>query len=63
MVPSGVEISLRGLLHVLECVCVRSSLRSCDTMDSIETSQQILLECVNLHRHLQLNITMPSLSM
>ena len=63
MVPSGVEISVRGLLHVLECVCIRSSLHSCAAMDSIETSQQILLECVNLHRHLQLNITMQSLSM
>ena len=62
MVPSGVEMSMRGLLHVLECVCVRSSLHSCDAMESIETSQQILLECVNLHRHLQLNTTMHSLS-
>ena len=61
VVPSGVEISMRGLLHVLECVCVRSSLHSCDRMDSIETSQQVLLECVNLHRHLQLNTTMQSL--
>lgn len=63
MVPSGVEISVRGLLHVLECVCIRSSLHSCATMDRIETSQQILMECVNLHRHVQLNTTIHSLSM
>ena len=61
--PSGVEISVRGLLHVLECVCIRSSLHSCATMDRIETSQQILMECVNLHRHVQLNTTIHSLSM
>ena len=52
---------MRGLLHVLECVCIRSSLHSaCATTEHIETSQQILLECVNLHRHFQLNTTMHS---
>jgi len=62
VVPSGVEISMRGLLHVMECVCIRSSLHSCGTLDHIETSQQTLLECVNLHRHLQFNATMHSLA-
>lgn len=63
VVPSGMEISMRGLLHALECVCVRSSLHACkDRMDHIETSQQTLMECVNLHRHLQLNTTMHSLA-
>ncbi|XP_065920874.1 uncharacterized protein [Dysidea avara] len=45
LIPSGVEILLRGLLYVLECVCTRSSLHSCTTLDHIETSQQTLLDC------------------
>ena len=61
IIPSGVEISMRGLLHVVECICIRSSLHSCATMDHIETSQQVLLECVNLHRHIQFNTTIHSL--
>jgi len=38
LIPSGVEIPVRSLLYVLECVCTRSSLHSCTTLDHIETT-------------------------